>query len=487
MQITSPIGRGLLFFVTYVLFLYIYSPGLFYDEINLHMDDLLDYSGKGRDCYLAGGRWALALYREVFGGTALRCSNLTAGLYLCGALLVQIHILHIQRWISALAYVGVYLSCAQFAEFSLYLVMADAVALSVFFASLAVYMVSRANRKNKLILCGGVTCLTLAMGIYQASVLVYGSLFLCIVLESCIKKRIIAWRKLIAGIAVAIAALSLALFFARLAFFTIDISRDVTSAVEAYQAGISNLYALSESPVPISTLGFFFVLWGKLALGWAASTGLPGKLLIIPHAVCILVLWTALRQKRKERVYAIVLYVALAFLPYILPVAFLRPSALTDSTSQRMFLAAPVALSFAWYVLFDWMQTLTKSNIVRRSGIGVIVICCISAAYHVDNLFKGMRIWATQMNEELMQIKERSVEFASRKGLNFNNVHILIMFHDQQPGIDVFCSHPLISNIHLPTIQEENQYRTLCDKMPLWPAEGSMIWAGTNTLIVNYK
>lgn len=155
MQITSPIGRGLLFFVTYVLFLYIYSPGLFYDEINLHMDDLLDYSGKGRDCYLAGGRWALALYREVFGGTALRCSNLTAGLYLCGALLVQIHILHIQRWISALAYVGVYLSCAQFAEFSLYLVMADAVALSVFFASLAVYMVSRANRKNKLILCGG--------------------------------------------------------------------------------------------------------------------------------------------------------------------------------------------------------------------------------------------------------------------------------------------------------------------------------------------
>ncbi len=369
------------------LLIYLCINGYAFLRLGLHQDEILDFYGQANDTYIAGGRWATALYRSIFGlGVNAWSAPLMTGIWLTLALGVQLRLFHWQKSSEQLLYVLFYALSNQLAYILVYSVLSDALALGTLCATLSVYCIFKLKAPALLrgILATALLCFSL--GTYQANALYFGVLILGYLLAEHLKGLSILRPRILLSIA-AISIFSVALWF---------LVRNVTlgmASQEALDYTIDYQKGMSQWGIFLNLdwkARFLFVAYYiRITILEACGFIHPGQWLNILSPIALILL--AIKILKTKRAWlGLALIVAICLLPYALTLA------LGTIQDPRAHVAS--GLSIAILTTFAWTQL---SSTTQRKLL--YVVSAILAFAFVKNLY-----W----NSEKTKLENRYYETA---------------------------------------------------------------------------
>ena len=466
----SPLLWSVLYFLIYLL-----AYALLITRPGLHIDEVIDFSGKNTDIYLAAGRWGTYLYRKAVGvGMFPITSGLFAGIYLAITLIVQTKLFNFETNISKLLYGLIYIGCNQWASQLIYSFQCDAVALALLFCTIGIYILTQ---KSSVLLPA--VLFTLALSVYQCCAIYFLVVWCCTVFS----RQQITFRNVIRFALISITSIILYFLISHIFKSLPLISESNRIFVTQYQASISQWDDFLK--LDAATKILFILHYGKKTL--FEASGISGdNINYVQLTVPILAIYLAARvcirnSKANKFMYPMAL-IAIWVLPFSMHLI------LPGSTPERTLLAQPVSLAFFWAMAFCAFKQTDKLVLALLSCAGCLLL---KAAYKNASTARNDAHTYNMVVRELSNMHLAGNLLAQRNGIKSAKV---ILLHDpdkqaekhrhvhmnfirgilERNDLHWYTSHLLLSNL----IQSDNQlyekHKSAYHEMSCWPEADSI-------------
>ena len=475
----------ILFAFFYALYFFIYASFFSSCELGMHQDELADYNHQVTGMYVAAGRWALGVYRVLSWGYSGAVCMLVSGFYLCCSLFIQRKTLKIESRYSFLLYGVVSLSTVQFAHHLRFNMQADTGALSILLASAACCLISPENKLKGLV-AGGL-CLAAAIGLYQSSLLV----FLCLAVGRAVMalSRGEAVRPslklLIAPVvvsAMAVVVSSLLAWFGKRFFCN---SRFLEIATQ-YQTSFIKTPLYWDRELMLHT--WYIHLKGllKAMAGWSPWCGLFYALAWIP--LCLSAVCQFRRYGLSRAVWLCALSLLLLGAPFAFAVAFAAGS-FHATWVLRTYLAAPCACATIWACCSDCF--LWNGGRISRFSLPSILgpfVGVLFAAYHAAAVSQLNSLAFMPRHIDSLMVEYEGRKLAASYGDDLDTLKIVCLTPASftNPHYPYLTEAPFLRNLTFDVPEQYKADASLLEKMPVWPAHGSMVRVAPGVVIVHF-
>ena len=472
----------ILFAFFYALYFFIYASFFSSCELGMQQDELYDYNHRAAGMYVAAGRWGLALYRSLTWGYSGAVCMLLSGLYLCCSFFVQRRALRMTNRYSFLLYGVISLGTVQFVHHLRFNMQADAVALSVLLASVAFYYVSSGLKLKKLIV--GASCLVVAVGFYQASFLV----FVCLALGRSIMAltRGVNVRSSLKALAVpavvTIVSVSISTLFAW-GCKNYFCSSDALELQTIYQTSFIKTHLYWDRELSLHT--WYIHLKGLLRTmaGFAPGLGLCCVLVWIP--LCLSAVCQFRRYGFGRTAWLCALSLLLLGTPFVFPVAFASGS-FDAMWTVRTYLAAPAACATLWACCAD--LRLWNGGCVSRFSLSSLLglaIVALLAAYQASAVSQYNSVTQMPRHIDSFLVEYEGRKLAADYGDDLATLKIVCIATERIP-MPYLTEAPFLRNLTSDRSEPCGIDPSLPEKMPVWPAHGSMVRVAPGLIIVHF-
>ncbi len=440
----------LLYLGSFFIFLYIHLPLTL--RFGFDPDEIIDYTGSAiaRDTYLASGRWGIVVWGDFVGaGLKMWSGGATAGLILCFALLLQTKLLFQKngQYKLKIIFCTLYLASCQFAYSLHYSMQAEAFALSILLATFACFILfyNQQTIKAKRVIFSTIF-LFIGLSFYQTAGLLYYCLF-CLCTLSFSRKKV-----LLNLAALCIACLgSLFLFYIAKKLILIC-QLPSSTAIEYTQEHLSH----SLSRGIIYTKASLLHLLKNLFL----CTKTCNAYLQVSFLISLLIIsYNLIRQKELFKLCLVGITIATPYLFLLL----MEPS-------PRMFSFLPLIAAF---FIVQAITQLPPKPLFRHTGYFILAIFCIFGSHKVATQCFVERI------EHDNNILERFAQYNEARKLMLQSGKqkakiIVFEIGWNRKAPDFYHSYPF-KNFHMGTHKDYDKHKETLNKMPEWPADGSIV------------
>lgn len=452
------------------LLIYLLAYALLITRQGLHIDEVIDFSGKNSDIYIAAGRWGIYLYRQAMEpGMFPITSGLFAGIYLSIALVIQTKLFNFETIISKLLYGLIYIGCNQWASQLIYSFQCDAVALALLFCTIGVHSLTQ---KRTILLPG--LLFTLALSVYQFCAIYFLVIWCCTVFT----QQQITFRSIVRFSVISITSILLYFLISHIFKSLPLVSESNRIFVTQYQTAISQWDDFLQ--LDAATKILFILHYSKKTLLEAAGISCD-HIDYIQLTVPVLVIYLAARACIRNRKANQFLYPIALVAIWLFP--FSAHLILPGSTPERTLLAEPVALAFFWATAFCTFKQTERLVLVLLSCAGCLLL---KAAYQNTSRARNDAHTYNMVVRELSNMHLAGNLLAQEHGIKSAKV---ILLHDPDAQVKKhrhvhmnvirgildrndlhwYTSHLLLSNL----IQSDNRlyekHKSAYHEMSCWP------------------
>lgn len=470
---------GLLFIVFLLEYGVFLSGGR---EWYLNRDEILDYAGcaEATGIYLCNGRWGLALYRSLFPGIAPMNGVLTAGLWICLALVLQSHLLRLHDFFTRCVYGTVTLSVTLLGEHMMFANQADAFGLAIFSSTVAVWLAIDA--RGMIAKVGAVALMMWSFAVYQSITLNVMVLFMGVLYLRCIRNEIFDYREY--GMMMLKTLIPAVLLYAILSQVAANLPF-VPNTIRHHVAEYQNT-KFSMSAYATGDIMFTFRLVGhnviKL-LKLMSGIGLP----LLCCTGCLAGIFTMVQAyknskwNKSKKLWMFVLLLVILASPFLISAIMNAPA--YEAPTLRTYSAAPFACGLLWVALFP---NGVRRPFVRYGIVWTLIFFVLAASYDNNNKNKGNQRYFSSLIRDYILIEYEATRSSAGCGGN-PKPRVLLFGAEHTAPFDELSHHPYIKRLHTPTVEERQTYATKVRELPSWPAPGSIHCVSPDTVIVRYK
>lgn len=460
---------GILWLVVYALmYILVYFPMC--NRISLHQDEVLDWQGQAIDTYLVAGRWGLYLFRIVFdAGCHMLTAGLIAGFLISASLVIQTHMLGVHSSLAKLAYGALYMACCQWGSILEYRFMCDAVAFSLFSATVAGLLWYK--DKNPI---PAALLLACSLGVYQT----VGVFFFVLCAVCLIKHRLMNRHMVLRFLLICFIGLAAYVSVQKIMMEIVPIPQETLDYVLGYQKGMTQWASFPQ--LNFSAQVLFILHYTKVSI--LDALGLGKYSTLTDATVTIAALLLVLNEFRSRNVRTACLYSALILFAWYVPYVF--PLITGTEIGERVQLAAPLRVASFWCLVSSFYTISSRWVALLSAGVCFLLF---KASYRISSYVRDKDTAYMQGIKEIQQIYDASMHLARKEQLN--NGEIILLGH---PSAGSESSGDFLSQLarsgtgswymrhyNMPMVrfgnsEDERRYENISRDMTSWPAPGSI-------------
>lgn len=462
--------RNLLLWGAYILiFLFIY--GSMFVRSGYHWDETLDFAGGAIDTYVANGRWGLVLWRCVFGmGCAVWTSAVLAAVFVTASLVLQTHLLKIERFGIQLLYGALYMVQIQFAYQMDYFFLCDAVAFGLLAVTVAAGLAEQGGMRRMAL---AAVLVTFAVAVYQCLALNFVVLMLLLMLRDMLQGACPHMvKRMVKAVLISMCAVIVWWGIKLPVQYFVPVDADALAFCQEYAARLNYREQLFSAEWYLY-IGRMLGVMFEHALLPMSYDGEPFYAAAIVPLVVMLVYALRHAGGAGKKLVAVLLLVVLWLAPFCMYMVIGE----TWPCYPHTKLAQPVVLASFWALVIP----LVKWPVVCRWLGGIaLVVCMVQASSLVSRHAANMQAAFEERLLRLHQTESDGVRVALENGIPLRKGCILYYpasHHWEQNGYVDFCGdYPALLYMDGATSAElyRTRHRAHLQQMPVWPAKGAV-------------